>query len=376
MLQNFRFALRQLRKAPGFTVLALATIAIGIGANTAIFSVINAVLLRPLPYFDSDRLVTILHDGDKPVAPANFVDWQKQSDVFESMGAAQAWTPNLSGGDQAESLIGMEVSHEVLPMLGVPPLLGRWFISEEDEPGKDHVVVLGHRLWMRRFGGDPGIIGQTITLRGEKYTVVGVMPSGFRFAPFWDTQAEIWRPLGLRERATSRDGNSLRIFARLKPQASLAEAQTQMATITGRLEQEYPGNQPQRYRAVAEGQSRGNSAAGAGGADGGGGVCAADCMRQRGAHADGAWRSATARDCGAVGTGGTAFADRVAVLDRERAAVVCRGRCGIGPGVLGSSRSCAAWRPTWCSGLDPSRWSGRYSRSPRRCRCSLESYLV
>jgi putative ABC transport system permease protein len=241
MLQNLRFALRQLRKAPGFTFLAVATIAIGIGANTAIFSVINAVLLRPLAYFDSGRLVTILHNSDKPVAPANFLDWQKQSDAFESMGAAQAWTPNLSGGDHAESLIGMEVSHEVLPMLGVRPLLGRWFLPEEDEPGKDRVVVLSHRLWMTRFGSRPDIVGQGITLHGEKHTVVGVMPSGFRFAPFWDTQAEIWRPLALGDRATSRDGNSLRIFARLKPQVSLAEAQAQMAAITARLEQEFPG---------------------------------------------------------------------------------------------------------------------------------------
>jgi putative ABC transport system permease protein len=241
MIRSLRFSVRQLRKSPGFTFVALATIAIGIGANTALFSVINAVLLRPLPYQDSGRLVTILHDGDGPVAPANFLDWQKEADAFESMGAAEAWTPNLSGTDQAESVIGMRVSHELLPMLGVRPILGRWFLAEEDERGREQEVVLSYKLWMRRFGGDPKIVGEPVTLQGEKYTVVGVMPQGFRFAPFWNTQAEIWAPLALGNRITSREGQSLRIFARLKPQSSLPAAQIQMATITQRLEQQFPG---------------------------------------------------------------------------------------------------------------------------------------
>ncbi len=241
MFRSLRFSLRQLRKSPGFTFIALATIAIGIGANTALFSVINAVLLRPLPYQDSGRLVTILHDGDGPVAPANFLDWQKEADTFESMGAAEAWTPNLSGTDQAESVIGMRVSHELLPMLGVRPILGRWFLAEEDERGREQEAVLSYKLWMRRFGGDPKIVGEPVTLQGEKYTVVGVMPQGFRFAPFWNTQAEIWAPLALGNRVTSREGQSLRIFARLKPQSSLPAAQMQMATITQRLEQQFPG---------------------------------------------------------------------------------------------------------------------------------------
>ena len=241
MLRSLSFSLRQLRKSPGFTVVALATIAIGIGANTAIFSVINAVLLRPLPYADSGRLVTILHNGDKPVSPANYFDWAKQSDAFESMGAAQGWTANVTGKDQAESVIGLQVTAGLLPMLGVQPLLGRMFLPGEDEAGKDHEVVLGYRIWMRRFGGDRNIVGQPITLQGEKYTVVGVMPPGFRFAPFWITQAEIWAPLALGDRATSRNGSSLRVFARLKPGVTLAESQAQMATVTGRLEKEFPG---------------------------------------------------------------------------------------------------------------------------------------
>ena len=120
-------------------------------------------------------------------------------------------------------------------------MLGRVFLPEEDQSGREHEVVLSYKLWMRRFGGDPGILGQTVTLQGEKYTVVGVMPAGFRFAPFWNTKAEIWAPLALGGRVTNRTGNSLRIFARLKPNATLEEARVQIATITGRLEQEYPG---------------------------------------------------------------------------------------------------------------------------------------
>ena len=124
MLQDFRYALRQLRKSPGFTLVTVLAIALGVGANTAIFSVVNAVLLRPLPYQDADRLVTILHQGNNPVAPANYLDWRNQNHVFESMGAAENWTPNLSGTRQAESVHGLQLSSSILPMLGVQPGVG------------------------------------------------------------------------------------------------------------------------------------------------------------------------------------------------------------------------------------------------------------
>ncbi len=241
MLQDLCYALRQLRKSPAFTVVAVLTIALGIGANTAIFSVVNAVLLRPLPYKDADRLVTILHEYDHPVAPANYMDWRAQNHVFEDMGAAESWTANLSGTGQAESVTALRVSTNLFPILGVQPLLGRWFVSGEEEAGKEHEVILSYGLWQRRFGADPDIVGGSITVQGEPYTVVGVMPVGFRFAPFWVTKAELWAPLALGQRITSREIQSLRAFARLKPGVRLEQARSEMATITARLEQQFPG---------------------------------------------------------------------------------------------------------------------------------------
>ena len=241
MLQDLRYALRQLRKSPAFTVVAVLAIALGIGANTAIFSVVNAVLLRPLPYRDADLLVTILHDGDHPVAPANYLDWRTQNHVFEDMGVAENWTPNLSGTGLAESVNALQVSTNLFPMLGVQPLLGRFFLPDEERSGKQHEAMLSYRLWQRRFGGDPGIVGRSITLQGETYIVVGVMPHSFQFAPFWATKAELWAPLALGKRVSSRESNSLRAFARLKPGVSLDQARSEMATITARLEQQFPG---------------------------------------------------------------------------------------------------------------------------------------
>src|SRR5450755_2944548 len=197
MLQDIRCALRQLWKSPAFSVVVVITIALGIGANTAIFSVVNAVLLRPLPYKDSDRLVTILHEGDHPVAPANYLDWRIQNHVFESMGVAEYWTPNLSGTAVPESVNGLQVSTNLFPMLGVQPLLGRFFVPDAEVKGKEHEVILGYRLWQRDFGGDPSIVGKSVTLQGEPYTVVGVMPSELRFAPLWATKAEQWALLAL-----------------------------------------------------------------------------------------------------------------------------------------------------------------------------------
>ncbi len=241
MLQDIRYALRQLLKSPAFTIVVVLTIALGIGANTAIFSVVNAVLLRPLPYKDSDQLVTILHNGNDPVAPANYLDWRNQNHVFDAMSIAEAWTPNLSGTAHSEAVNGLRVSTNLFPMLGVQPLLGRFFLADADVQGKDHEIILGYRLWQRAFGGDPSVVGKSITLQGEPYTVVGVMPGSFRFAPFWATNAEVYAPLALGDRAASRESNSLRVFARLKPGVSVDEARSEMATITGRLEQQFPG---------------------------------------------------------------------------------------------------------------------------------------
>jgi putative ABC transport system permease protein len=241
LLQDFRHALRQLRKSPGFALVAILSLALGIGANTAIFSVVNAVLLRPLPYSDPDRLTVILHDGRNPVAAANFLDWQKQNRSFGSMGAAEYWTPNFTGTDNTEKTWALRITSNVVPMLGVQPELGRVFARDEQEAGKEHEVVISHQFWQTHFAGSPDAIGRLITLNGESYTVIGVMPSEFKFAPFWATKAELWAPLAISDKVSDRGGRSLRIFARLKPGVTLQQAQAEMATITARLEQQYPG---------------------------------------------------------------------------------------------------------------------------------------
>ncbi len=241
LIQDLHYALRQLRKSPGFTAVTVITLALGIGANTAIFSVVNAVLLRPLPYKDDGRLVVILNKGRNPVAPANFIDWRSQSQSFSQMGAAEYWTPNLTGTDNPEKLWALHVTPDIFPMLGVQPLLGRMFLPEEQEAGKEHEVVLSYSLWQSHFAGNPEIIGRSVALSGETYNVVGVMPRDFKFAPFWATKAQLWVPLALGPRLTDRGGSSLRVFARLKPGVTLEQAQAEMAGITGRLEREFPG---------------------------------------------------------------------------------------------------------------------------------------
>lgn len=240
LLRDLRYAARGLRRTPVFTAVAVLTIALGIGANTAVFTVVNAVLLRPLAYRDSDRLVTLLHGGADPVAVANYIDWRDQARSFETMAAAEYWGPNLTGIDAPEHLYGLRVTANLLPMLGVPPLLGRVFTIAEDRQGAEHEVVLGYSLWRRRFNSDPRIVGRAIRLNNESYTVVGVMPPEFRFAPFWATRAELYAPLAFGDRVYNRGGNSLRIFARLAPAVTLASARSEMALVTSRLEARYP----------------------------------------------------------------------------------------------------------------------------------------
>ena len=238
--QDFRYSLRTLAKNPAFSLLAVAALAIGIGANTAIFSVVNSVLLRPLPYKDPGRLVVVLHDGRLPASPADFLDWQKQAQSFQQMAAAQAGSATLTGRDKAEQLRAMQLSPNMFSLLGAQPVRGRTFQPGEDQAGGDHIAILSYQLWQRRFGGDSGIVGQTLTLNGESVIVVGIMPESFQFAPFWVTGSEIWMPLRLSQRLNDRSGRSLRIFARLKDGISLPQAQSEMDVICRRLAQQYP----------------------------------------------------------------------------------------------------------------------------------------
>ena len=238
--QDLRYGLRMMRRSPGFAAVAVLTLALGIGANTAIFSVVNAVLLRPLPYRDPARLVTVLHDGWKPVAPANFLDWREQSSSFESIAAAQLWSLTMTGRHHPEQLEVLQTSAEMFQVLGIDAALGRTFAAGEDQPGREHVVVLSHGFWQRRFGSAADAVGQQVMLDGEPYTVVGVMPSDFQFAPFWATRAEAWVPLNLGRRVSDRRGQSLRVFARLKPGVTLGQAQAEMESINRRLAEQHP----------------------------------------------------------------------------------------------------------------------------------------
>jgi len=232
--------MRVLTKSPGFALATILVLALGIGANTAIFSVVYSVLLKPLPYRDPGRLVVALHEGRYPVSPADFLDYRAQVRAFENLAAAQAWGGSLSGADKAEEIPGLQVTANLFTTLGVAPLVGRTFVTGEDQPGATRMLVIGYGLWQRRFGGNPGVVGQTIRLTDRDYTIVGVMAPQFQFAPFWQTQAEMWTPLVLGDRVTDRAGSSLRLFARLAPGVSVAQAQAQMDTVARRLAAAYP----------------------------------------------------------------------------------------------------------------------------------------
>lgn len=241
-LKDLRYGIRTLVKNPTFTLVAVATLALGIGANTAIFSVVDAVLFRPLPYADSDRLVTLLHDGRNPVANANYIDWRDQTHSFDVMAAASYWSPNLTSENSPEHLYGLQVTQTLLPMLGVRPILGRLFLPGEDRVGANQEVILSHRLWQRRFHSDPAILGRTVMLDCVGYTIVGVMPQNFKFPQFWATRTELWVPDPIGADPHNRGGNHLRVFAHLKSGIPLSEARAEIAAVTGRLEHQFPGS--------------------------------------------------------------------------------------------------------------------------------------
>ena len=229
--RDVRYALRMLRRTPGFTAIAIVTLAFGIGANTAIFTVVNGVLLRPLPYADPGRIVVLPGRG-ATVAPGTFLDWQDDSRSYESMGLAQYWTPTLTGGGHPEQFKALQVTAGMFRLLGV---------AQEGHAGKDRVVVLRYEFWRDRFALDRDVIGRTVVLDGDRYTIIGVMPKGFLFAPFWSTESQFWVPLSLDARRQDRATASMRGFARLRAGVTLAGARAEMATIAARLERQYPG---------------------------------------------------------------------------------------------------------------------------------------
>src|SRR5215472_1465982 len=242
-LNDLRYSLRQVLKNPGFFVVAVAALALGIGANTAIFSAVEALLLRPLPYFQPDRLVMVWDDSsfigfpDNTPAPANFVDWKSQNTVFSDMAARQGSSMSLTGDGAPEQLFGQRVTTNFFDILGVQPALGRVFTPEEDK-AKEHVVLLSYGLWQRRFGGDRSIVGRYVLLNNGPTKVLGVMPKGFFFR---EKNVDYWTPLYFTpERWAQRGNHFLNVVARMKPGVTLKQAQSEMNTIAVRLQKQYP----------------------------------------------------------------------------------------------------------------------------------------
>jgi putative ABC transport system permease protein len=240
LIQDLRYGLRMLAKNPGFTAVAVVTLALGIGANTAIFSFVDAVLLEPLPLPHPEQILQV---WEKPpeaqrnvVSTLNFLDWKEQNTVFEAMAAQTGGTMTLTGGDVPAELRVARVSAPLFSIFRAEPQLGRTFAPDEDQPGKQHEVVLSHRIWANRFGADPAMIGRSIELDGEAYMVIGVMPPGI-FDRDWQ---DLWAPLAFEPKDMTRNYHWMMAWARLKPGVTLEQARQQMKAIAARIEHDYP----------------------------------------------------------------------------------------------------------------------------------------
>ena len=244
LLQDLRYGARMLRKKPSFTFVAVITLALGIGANTAIFSLVSAVLMRPLNYAEPEQLVMVWEEEaainlkSETPAPANYADWKAQSQSFADMAALEQRIYNLTGDGEPEKVFAYGVSANFFPLLGAQPTLGRTFTTEEDKPGTNKVVVLSHGLWQSRYGGEPKTVGRDIQLNGERYTVVGVMPPDFQFV-FPDIR--LWVPIAFTpEQLANRSNHYLEVVARLKPGVSVAQANADVRAIMERVAAAYP----------------------------------------------------------------------------------------------------------------------------------------
>jgi putative ABC transport system permease protein len=248
--QDLRYSIRMLAKAPGFTAVAILTLALGIGANTAIFSVVNRVLLTRLPYQQPDRLVMVweknLHNtsGRNVASPGNFLDWQDQNTVFEQMAASYDARVNLTGKSEPEEVAIQGVSPNLFSLLGVNAAIGRVFTAEDGQQGHDNVVILSYGLWQRKFGADGNLVGKTIQIDGQAMPVVGVMPRGFdifvKQGSLINERSELWTPIAFTAKSRVRGGRWLTAIARLKPGITVAQAQAEMDIIASRLEKQYP----------------------------------------------------------------------------------------------------------------------------------------
>ncbi len=247
LLHDFRYALRMMLKSPGFTAVAVMALALGIGANSAIFSVVNVTLLRPLPYEDPDRLVIMWEKAkmmDTSVAYLNFVDWRDQNQVFEKIAASRRDSFNLTGRDQPERLQGRMVSADFFSTFGIKPALGRDFLADEDRVGATPVVILDYGFWQRRFGGDPSILGNQLTLNNKNFTVIGITSQTFQYG----SGADLFVPLGQWADQYQERGNhpGIYVVARLRPGVTEDEARAGMNAIQERLGQQYPQSNAER----------------------------------------------------------------------------------------------------------------------------------
>src|SRR5947209_4271575 len=257
-MNDLRFALRQFLKNPAFTAIAVITLALGIGANTAVFSVLNAVLLRPLPFYEPQNLVALgeydLRDKTDPgteigsISYLDYVDWRAQTRVFERVAVyTNQSVSTLTDGNEATHVQGESVSADLLSLLGVQPMLGRMFLPKEDEPG-NHVVILSNELWQRQFGGDRGIIGRNVTLDGKEFQVIGVMPPRFTYPLRFANPPELWVSMstlrstddGSQPMTEQRDNDFFGCVARLKTGVSIRQAQANIDTITAAWHRQYP----------------------------------------------------------------------------------------------------------------------------------------
>jgi len=252
LLQDIRFAMRMLRKSPGFSAVAVVVLALGIGSTAAIFSVVDRVLLHPLPYPDSDGIVVLGQtarstggDGDAS-SPANYLDWVAENHVFSQMAASRGWQSNLTEGDRPERIRTTVATSSFFPLFGINPMLGRPLLPQDEKPGSDHVVVLSYGLWKRRFGSDRTLVGRNLALDGEAYTVIGVMPPDFN--P--DGYSELWLPSrwGVpahplnpnQDPRQLRDAEYMDVWARLKPGVTIETARAEMDTLARQQEKQYP----------------------------------------------------------------------------------------------------------------------------------------
>ncbi|MBV9925152.1 MAG: ABC transporter permease, partial [Acidobacteria bacterium] len=247
LLQDMRYAARTLSKSPGFTAVAVVALALGIGANTAIFSVVKAVLLSPLPYPEPERLVWVreINPGsdilDEPASMPNYNDWRTQTQSFEGVAAFGYAGGTITEGDrEPERVSGMSTSANFFDVVGVRPALGRGFLPEEEAAGKNRVVVISHALWQRRYNSDPAVLGRQITITGNVHTIVGVAPKEFKTPVPGPKAPDLWFPIAFRFDDSIRRSDFLNVFARLKPGATVEQGRAELEAVAARLAEQYP----------------------------------------------------------------------------------------------------------------------------------------